>query len=156
VGGAPVSTRVSVRWEAGAEAPHGQTRRAVSAAVRRAVRVTLLAEGASEGEISVALVGDDVIAELNRKWLGHDGPTDVIAFPLYEQGEAPSGDIYVDVLQGVRQANALGIDPAEEIVRLAIHAILHVLGHDHPEGEDRVETPMWQIQERLVREVLRV
>ena len=145
-----------MRWQSGAESPAGKTRREVSASVRRAVRVTLLAEGASEAEISVALVGDEAMAELNQSWLGHDGPTDVIAFPLYEEGETPTGDIYVDVSQGVRQANALGIDPAEEIVRLAIHATLHVLGHDHPEGEERVETPMWQIQERLVREVLRV
>jgi len=109
-----------------------------------------------EADISVALVGDAAMAELNQRWLGHDGPTDVIAFPLFEEGAAPSGDIYVGVAQGVRHAHELGIDAAEEIVRLAIHATLHVLGHDHPEGDERVETPMWQIQERLVREVLGV
>jgi probable rRNA maturation factor len=151
-----MSPRISVRWEPGAESPEGRTRRDISTAVRRAVRATLTAQEVNGAEISVALVGDDAMAELNRSWLGHDGPTDVIAFPLYEEGEPPAGDIYVDVTQGVRQANALGIDPAEEIVRLAIHATLHVLGHDHPDGDERVETPMWQIQERLVREVLGV
>jgi len=151
-----VSPSISVRWEPHVESPHGKTRREISAAVRRAVRATLAAQGVGEADISVALVGDAAMAELNQRWLGHDGPTDVIAFPLFEEGAAPSGDIYVGVAQGVRHAHELGIDAAEEIVRLAIHATLHVLGHDHPEGDERVETPMWQIQERLVREVLGV
>ena len=120
------------------------------------MRATLSSEGTQQAEISVALVGDDEIAELNHSWLGHEGPTDVLAFPLYEEGDVPAGDIYVDVPQGRRQAEALGIDAAEEIVRLAIHATLHVLGHDHPEGDERTRTPMWRIQERLVREVMRV
>ncbi len=145
---------VSVRWEPGVPVPGGASRRRVSAAVRRAVRVTLSAEAVAAAEISVALVGDATIEALNAQWLGHDGTTDVLSFPLYDENEPPVGDVYIGVAQAERQARAIGIGADEEIVRLAIHGTLHVLGHDHPEGEARLRTPMWKTQERLVREVM--
>lgn len=143
---------VSVRWDRGAAPPPGHTRRALGTLTRRAVKAALRAE-AADAELSVALVSDAAIAALNREWLEHDGPTDVISFPLYEDGEDPVGDVYIGVDQAVRQAAENGVDPAEEIVRLAIHGTLHVLGHDHP-GPDRTGTAMWRLQERIVREVM--
>jgi probable rRNA maturation factor len=106
-----------------------------------------------DAELSIALVDDATIASLNHEWLDHEGPTDVISFPLYESGESPVGDVYVGVAQAIRQAADRNIDPAEEIVRLVVHGTLHVLGYDHgPEG--RTRTPMWRTQERIVREVM--
>lgn len=150
-----MSIVVSVRWEDGAAAPPGCTRRGLSATVRRAVRAALEAEQVTAAEISVALLGDEAIAALNAQWLEHDGPTDVLSFPLYEGSETPVGDVYVGVDQAARQAAQLGIEAAEEVARLAIHGTLHVLGHDHPAGESRLHTPMWRMQEQLVRRVMR-
>jgi len=124
------------------------------ARVEAAVRHVLRAEGVEEAEISVALVGDEQIAALNEEYLDHEGPTDVITFALHEAGEAPLGDVYVGVDQALRQAAEFGATPADEVVRLAVHGTLHVLGYDHPEDAGRTESEMFARQEALLREFL--
>lgn len=122
--------------------------------VEAAVRWALEREGARRAEISVAFLGDDGIAELNREYLSHEGPTDVISFPLHEPGHPPLGDVYIGLEQALRQARELGVEAAEELLRLAIHGTLHVLGYDHPEGEGREDSPMYRRQEELLRTFL--
>jgi len=122
--------------------------------VERAVRAVLRAEGLREAEISVALLADGAMAELNGDYLGHEGTTDSISFALHEAGEAPLGDVYVGVEQAARQAAEFGATPAEEVLRVAIHGTLHVLGYDHPAGEDRADSEMFRRQEEILRAVL--
>ena len=124
------------------------------ARVEAAVRHVLRAEGVDEGEISVALLSDDAIAALNLEYLDHEGPTDSIAFALHDQGEPPIGDLYVGVEQAVRQAADFGATPEEEVLRLAMHGTLHVLGWEHPDGEERTGSEMFVRQEALLREFL--
>ena len=121
--------------------------------VEAAVRHVLRAEDVEEAEISVALVSDAEIAALNLDYLDHEGPTDVISFALHEEGESPLGDIYVGVEQAARQAGEYGATIADEVVRLAVHGTLHVLGYDHPEGDGRTESEMFSRQEELLREL---
>lgn len=118
--------------------------------VEAAVRHVLRAEGVEAAEISVALVSDAEIAALNQDYLQHEGPTDVISFALHEEGEPPLGDIYVGVDQAARQAAEFGATPAEEVIRLAVHGTLHVLGYEHPEGDGRTESEMFSRQEELL------
>jgi probable rRNA maturation factor len=118
-----------------------------------AVRRTWASEGEGPGEVSLTLLGDDAIAELNRRYLDRHGPTDVIAFRLGE-ARGPVGDVYVGAHQAERQAREYGVSLTEELVRLTVHGTLHVLGYDHPEGEERVGSPMFVRQEALVRSVL--
>ena len=122
-----------------------------AARVEAAVRHVLREEGVDAAEISVALVSDVEIASLNEDYLQHEGPTDVISFALHEQGESPLGDIYVGVEQATRQAAEFGATPSEEVLRLAIHGTLHVLGWEHPEGVGRTESGMFARQEELLR-----
>lgn len=122
--------------------------------VEAAVRHVLRAEGVDSAEISVALVGDGEIAALNARYLAHEGPTDVISFHLHERGDPPLGDVYVGVEQAARQAAGYGVGADEEVLRLAVHGTLHVLGYEHPEGDDRAASPMFARQEALLREVL--
>ncbi len=122
-----------------------------AARVEAAVRHVLRAEGVAAAEISVALVSDAEIASLNEDYLQHEGPTDVISFALHEKGEPPLGDVYVGVEQAVRQAAEFGATPAGEVLRLAIHGTLHVLGWEHPEGAGRTESEMFARQEELLR-----
>lgn len=134
----------------------GRFRRVPRALLERAVRRTLVAEGADGGELSVALLGDDAIRALNRDHLGHDRVTDVLAFALHGRGEPVLGDVYLGVPQARRQAAEADVTEAEELVRLAVHGTLHVLGWDHPAaGPARLRSPMWTRQEELVAEVLR-
>ena len=118
------------------------------------VRRALATLEPSSAEVSVALVDDVCIAALNQRFLDEPGPTDVLAFSLGD-GADVVGDVYVGFEQAARQAEELGVSVEEELVRLAIHGTLHVLGHDHPEGEDRESSPMFVLQERLVGEVMR-
>jgi len=122
-------------------------------ALERAVKTALGEVGVDDAEMSLTLLDDDGIRALNDRYLGKDRPTDVLAFSL-GTAEAPLGDVYIGVEQARRQADDLGIAREEELVRLAIHGTLHVLGHEHPEGEDRVSSPMFALQERLVARVL--
>lgn len=124
------------------------------ARVAAAVRHVLREEGVEAAEISVALVGDAEITALNADYLEHEGPTDVISFALHEGDEAPLGDVYVGVDQALRQAADYGATPAEEVLRLAVHGTLHVLGYDHPEGADRTGSEMFARQEELLRAFL--
>ena len=113
-------------------------------------RFTLSAEDCAEGEVSIALLDDDRISELNSEYIGKTGPTDVIAFPLFGEGETLLGDVYLGFEQASRQAADLGVPLEEELLRLTIHGTLHVLGHTHPEGPDRTEDPMFRRQEELL------
>jgi probable rRNA maturation factor len=118
-------------------------------ALERAVRRAVKEDGGALSELSLTLLGDDEMRELNKRYLGHDHPTDVIAFKL---GEPPDlvGDVYLGLEQARRQADEHGIELRRELQRLAIHGTLHVLGHDHPPGEERWTSPMFALQERIL------
>lgn len=120
--------------------------------LERAVRHTLRAQGVGEAEVSVTLLDDPGIRDLNRTYLAKDRPTDVIAFAL-GSGAGILGDMYLGVEEARRQAAEAEVSLAEELVRLAVHGTLHVLGHEHPAGPERETSPMFALQEALVREI---
>lgn len=122
--------------------------------IESAIRTVLRAEAAEDVEVSVALLSDESIRAIHRDYLNDDTPTDVITFPLREAGQPLVGDIYIGLERAAAQAAELGIPLDEEIVRLAIHSALHLLGWDHPEAEGRTNSPMYRRQEELVTEAL--
>jgi probable rRNA maturation factor len=123
--------------------------------LQHAVRTTCRSLDIADAEISIALLDDTAIDALSRAHLGKHGPTDVLAFALYQAGEPVLGDVYVGVEQARRQAAEAGVSLREELVRLVVHGTLHVLGMDHPEGaQARARSPMYRKQEALVRDVL--
>lgn len=98
----------------------------------------------ADSGLSISLVDDREIQELNREHRGKDKPTDVLSFPLYEPGEsAPHegerllGDVVISVDTARRQAADYDAPLQNEMYRLLIHGILHVLGHDHEEPAER-------------------
>jgi probable rRNA maturation factor len=123
---------------------------------RRAAQVACTIVGVTHAQISITWLADAEIAQMNREYLGHDGPTDVISFHLYDvaAGEVPIGDIYIGYEQAARQAASFGSTLDDELVRLAVHGTLHVLGFDHPDGDARMNSEMWGLQEAIVEEVL--
>ncbi len=90
---------------------------------------------------------------LNRRATGRRGLTDVIAYSLPQPDGRLMGDIYICPTAAKRVALA-GVAFREELVRLAVHGTLHVLGYDHPEGPGRTRSLMWRRQERYVRRLL--
>jgi probable rRNA maturation factor len=133
--------------------PEALDRRSVRALLGRAVRATLRRLDVRTGEVSVTLLEDVAIERLNREYLRHEGPTDVISFALHDPGDPPLGDVYIGLDQAVRQAREHGVGLQEELMRLAVHGTLHVMGYDHPDGLDRTRSEMWQVQEEIIRGV---
>ena len=122
--------------------------------LRRAVTIALESGAVAKGEISLTLMDDQGIRDLNQEYLGRNHVTDVIAFTLSGPGEPLLGDVYIGFEQAARQADEMGVDTRDELARLAIHGTLHALGHDHPEGEERLDSPMWELQENLLARLL--
>ena len=120
-------------------------------------RATLRAEGVRHAVLSLAFVGNRTIATMNRRYVGHRGPTDVIAFGfLPATPDAPlTGDVYVGIDVARQAARERRITLREELVRLVVHGTLHVVGYDHPSDASRTTSPMWKRQEQLVARVLR-
>lgn len=122
--------------------------------LRRAVDETLAAAGVpAHGEISVTCVSEREIRELQLRYLGVDRPTDVLAFDLGE-GDRLLGDLYVAPEVAGRNAAEHDVSPEQEVLRLVVHGVLHLLGHDHPEGVERYASEMFCLQEQVVRRVL--
>ena len=129
------------------------TRVALSrAAVADLAARVLRAEGVRSAEVSITFVDEAAMARLNWRHLRHRGPTDVITFALAPVPGAPvTGDVYICPAVAREHAAAHGVGVREETARLVVHAILHVLGHEHPDDESRTASPMWAAQERYVR-----
>jgi rRNA maturation RNase YbeY len=122
--------------------------------VRWLAEHVLRAERVRDALVSIAFVSGREIARLNERHLGHRGPTDVISFGLVpvERRGPVVGDVYIAPDVARRNAKAEGTGVREELMRLVVHGVLHVLGHDHPdEREARYASPMWKRQERLLR-----
>jgi probable rRNA maturation factor len=127
------------------------------AQLERLVAYVLRSEGVHRAFLSIALVDRRGIARLNRTYLGRRGATDVIAFSLQSPSEQPRvvGDVYIapDVVRA--NARERGVPVREELARVLVHGVLHVLGYDHPEGVGREDSSMWRRQEELLAEFSR-
>lgn len=99
-------------------------------AVRKDIASLADAAGWS-GDLGVAIVTDARIHEINREFLDHDYPTDVIAFPMDEE----EGEIVVSAERALAEAEDRGVDPMAELMLYVVHGILHLLGHDDHEPE---------------------
>jgi probable rRNA maturation factor len=122
------------------------------ARVKRVAEDVLRAERVGNALLSITFVTERRIAALNWRHLRHRGPTDVISFGFARVPAAGDlvGDVYVAPDVARRNARAAGVGVREELLRLVVHGVLHVVGHDHPEDERRYASPMWRRQERLL------
>jgi probable rRNA maturation factor len=118
----------------------------------------LRAEKVKDALLSITFVTSRRIAALNRAHLGHAGATDVISFGFRQEavGAPVVGDVYIGAEVARAAAKAHRIPVREELARLVVHGTLHVLGHDHPEGEERLASAMWARQERLLARLARM
>ncbi|MGH3743088.1 MAG: rRNA maturation RNase YbeY [Micromonosporaceae bacterium] len=112
-------------------------------------------------ELSILLVDVTYMAELNHRWMGGKGPTDVLAFPMDElnadrgpnggnQPAEPSllGDVVLCPEVAAKQAETAGHTPLDELELLTVHGVLHLLGYDHAEPDE--EREMFALQKRLL------
>lgn len=121
--------------------------------IRKCCHAVLESEGIHhDAEISVSLVNNEEIHKLNNEFRGIDRPTDVLSFPLGENGEYDEdpetgayilGDIVISLETALKQSQIYGHSLEREVGFLTVHSMLHLLGYDHEESS---------LAERIMRE----
>jgi probable rRNA maturation factor len=106
-----------------------------------------VAPARARGDVAIALVSDARMRALNQRYRGAGYATDVLSFPA-EAGDPPLGDLVIATGVAARQARAAGHSLATELKVLALHGLLHLLGHDH-EVDDGA---MARVEARLRRQ----
>ncbi|MCC7117604.1 MAG: rRNA maturation RNase YbeY [Anaerolineales bacterium] len=132
-----------------------------SALLERAARLTLEIAprrspnpipDSTDPDITIVLTDDRQLHELNRDFLGVDAPTDVLSFPSEEldpeTGAEYLGDILISIPRAIQQAQAAGHPVEAEAQLLVVHGVLHLLGYDHAEAEEK--TRMWNEQAKVL------
>ena len=130
--------------------------------IRKACTATLKLEGFEDSaEVNVTLVNDEMIKEMNSKFRSIDASTDVLSFPLGENGEYDVnpetgakmlGDIVISVEHALSQADLYGHGIEREVAFLTVHSMLHLLGYDHEQGG--LEKTVMREKEEQVLEAL--
>lgn len=106
--------------------------------LRDAVRGIMTAEKVRDAEISIAVVDDSKMHELNLRYLNHDYATDVLSFRLDEEGEGQlEGEIIVSIDTAEREALEYGWKREDELLLYVIHGALHLVGYDDQDVSDR-------------------
>lgn len=111
--------------------------------IEKSIAAVLKVENLDENvEVSVSFVGDEEIRDLNRDYRGVDKSTDVLSFPMDDEFIIVSrilGDVIINTRRVMEQAEELGHSEERELSYLTVHSILHLLGYDHMEDEDKKE-----------------
>lgn len=121
--------------------------------VEKAALAALARESApADAELTVVLSNDVQLRELNLQWMGINAPTDVLSFPSDENdpetGSRYLGDILISVETAARQAARAGHPVEAEAQLLTVHGVLHLMGHDHAEQEEKAR--MWAAQAEIL------
>ena len=111
--------------------------------IEKSIAAVLKVENLDENvEVSVSFVGDEEIRDLNRDYRGVDKSTDVLSFPMDDEFIIVGrilGDVIINTRRVMEQAKELGHSNERELSYLTVHSILHLLGYDHMEDEDKRE-----------------
>lgn len=124
--------------------------------IRAAARAALEHEAApAPGALAIVLTDDGALQGLNRDYLGHNQPTDVLSFPSGETdpetGARYFGDIAISLPRARAQAEAGGHPVTAEVQLLVVHGVLHLLGHDHAKAKEKAR--MWAAQAEILRQL---
>ena len=105
--------------------------------LKSAVRAVLKGEGLASAKVSLAVVDDATIQQLNVRYLAHDYATDVLSFLLDEEDDYREGEVVVSAETALREAPSYGWAAADELLLYVLHGTLHLLGYDDQAREDR-------------------
>jgi len=109
------------------------------ARLRAALRPILADHGFAAGELSVAIVDDPTIHELNRRHLAHDYPTDVLSFVLERDEGMLAGEVIASADTARHRAGDFGCDARDELLLYLIHGTLHLVGYRDSSAKERKE-----------------
>ncbi len=106
----------------------------------------------TNAELSIVITSDEQLHELNLQFRGLDAPTDVLSFPSEltdpESGASYLGDVVISYPRAEAQSQAGGHEIEEEMQLLIVHGLLHLLGHDHTDQEEKDR--MWAAQAEIM------
>jgi probable rRNA maturation factor len=122
--------------------------------LERAARAVLAHQSQpADAELSIILTNDARLHELNLNYLAVDAPTDVLSFPASETdpetGALYIGDILISMPRAQAQAGAAGHPLESEVQLLVVHGVLHLLGYDHGEADEKAR--MWKVQAEILK-----
>jgi rRNA maturation RNase YbeY len=126
--------------------------------MRRWIRETIKEEGYRTGEINIILCTDDRLRSINRKYLLRNFFTDIITFNLSEKEKRISGDLYISVDRIKENSKAFKVDEIDELHRVVIHGVLHLLGYnDHTKKGKGIirEKENYFLEKRIYRKAKR-
>lgn len=116
--------------------------------LKRGARSVLRDAGIVAGSLSIAVVDDPAIHALNRKYLDHDCPTDVLSFVLERDGGRLEGEVIASAETAAREAEQFGWTPQDELLLYVLHGTLHLVGFD--DGTDLGRSVMRAAQRRYL------
>ena len=114
--------------------------------MQRVIENVLRGEKVAEACVSVILVDDTSIHAMNKEFLQHDYPTDIITFPL--EDDDIDGEMYISIDTARRQAAEYGVSLTNELLRLATHGTLHLVGYNDASTEER--TNMSRLEDKYM------
>jgi probable rRNA maturation factor len=125
----------------------------IESLLRKAAEAALRYQVApAEADLSLAVAGDAQLKKLNRQFRGESHATDVLSFPSEEHdiqsGRRYLGDVIISLPRARAQAKAAGHPLQAELQLLAVHGVLHLLGHDHATSTERQR--MWTAQDEIL------
>ncbi|MEA3351556.1 MAG: rRNA maturation RNase YbeY [Chloroflexota bacterium] len=126
---------------------------AESQLIEHAANATLQHQSApADADLSIVITDNDSIQALNRQFRAVDAPTDVLSFPAEltdpESGTPYLGDVIISHPRAKAQAQAGGHSVEDELQLLVVHGVLHLLGHDHAEADEKKR--MWTAQAEIL------
>ncbi len=116
----------------------------------RVARAIVAEFGPDSAELSLTIVDDATIHELNRQYLQHDYPTDVLSFPLEQDEQHLEGEVIVSAETAQRVAAEYDWSADEELLLYIVHGMLHLVGFDDHEEADRAA--MREQEERFIKQ----
>ena len=124
--------------------------------VEKAAGAALHQQSVPDGaDLTIVLTDDNQLHTLNHEYLGVDAPTDVLSFPSDqtdpESGSRYLGDILISVPRAALQAAGAGHPVEAEVQLLVAHGVLHLLGHDHAQADEKAR--MWQAQSEILSQL---
>ena len=125
----------------------------LAAAEIHRVAGAVLAEAGLEAEVAIHFISARRSAEMNRQFLQHEGPTDILTFDQGSTAQRLRGELFVCVPEAIRQAREFGATAEAELLRYVVHGLLHLRGFDDVEAARR--RVMKREENRLVRKLVR-
>lgn len=120
-----------------------------SGEIKKFLEKVITDEKKAAGDLKFIFTSDEVVLDINKKFLGHDYYTDVISFN-YSESEVILGEIYISVEAIKRNAGVYNVAVYEETLRVMIHGVLHLCGYN--DGKEKDKNIMVSMQEEKVRE----